>query len=52
MFYELLKTVTGLLGQKEIQYMITGSLAVNVYCIPRMTMDVDIVIELKPGKSQ
>jgi hypothetical protein len=46
MFYELLKTVTGLLDQKEIQYMITGSLAVNVYCIPRMTMDVDIVIEL------
>jgi hypothetical protein len=26
--------------------MISGSLALNVYCIPRMTMDIDIVIEL------
>ena len=28
--------------------MISGSLALNVYCIPRMTMDIDIVIELDP----
>ena len=26
--------------------MISGSLALNVYCIPRMTMNIDIVIEL------
>jgi hypothetical protein len=26
--------------------MISGSLAVNVYCIPRMTLDIDIVIDL------
>jgi hypothetical protein len=46
MIQELLKTVTRLLDQKGIGYMISGSLAFNVYCIPRMTMDIDIVIEL------
>jgi hypothetical protein len=46
MIQELLKKVTGLLDQKGIGYMISGSLALNVYCIPRMTMDIDIVIEL------
>ncbi|MCK9423665.1 MAG: nucleotidyl transferase AbiEii/AbiGii toxin family protein [Bacteroidales bacterium] len=46
MIKELLKTVTHLLDQKGIGYMISGSLALNVYCIPRMTMDIDIVIDL------
>ena len=46
MFHELLKTVTQLLDEKGIGYMISGSLALNIYCIPRMTMDIDIVIEL------
>jgi len=35
-----------MLDKKGIRYMISGSLALNVYCIPRMTMDIDIVIEL------
>ena len=48
MILELLKTITGLLDQKGINYMISGSLALNVYCIPRMTMDIDMVIELDP----
>lgn len=43
MIQELLKTVTRALDQKGIGYMISGSLALNVYCIPRMTMDIDIV---------
>jgi hypothetical protein len=46
MFYELLKRVTGLLDLKGIHYMISGSLAFNVYCVPRMSMDIDFVIEL------
>lgn len=46
MIQELLKTVTQSLDQKGIGYMISGSLALNVYCIPRMTMDIDIVIGL------
>lgn len=28
--------------------MISGSLALNVYCVPKMTLDIDIVIELDP----
>jgi len=46
MFAELLKTITQLLDQKGISYMVSGSLAVNVYSVPRMTLDIDIVIEL------
>jgi hypothetical protein len=46
MIKELLKAVTGKLDQKGIRYMISGSLALNIYCIPRMTMDIGIVIEL------
>lgn len=29
--------------------MISGSLAYNMYCIPRMSMDIDLVIELNMG---
>jgi hypothetical protein len=46
MITELLKAITGELDTHGIPYMISGSLALNVYCIPRMTMDIDIVIEL------
>ncbi|MCX6245891.1 MAG: hypothetical protein NTU98_14450 [Bacteroidetes bacterium] len=49
MIQELLKTVTRLLDQKGIEYMVSGSLALNVYCIPRMTLDIDIVIHLDPS---
>jgi len=30
--------------------MISGSIAMNIYSIPRMTMDIDIVIELSLGR--
>jgi len=46
MFHDLLRRITGLLDNAGIKYMISGSLALNLYYIPRMTMDVDIVIEL------
>ena len=35
-----------LLNDHEIPYMISGSVAANLYTVPRMTMDLDIVIEL------
>ncbi len=35
------------LEDNDIAYMITGSIAANFYTIPRMTRDIDIVIELK-----
>jgi len=49
MIFELLKTVTTWLDQKKIPYMVSGSLALNVYCIPRMSMGIDFVIELNQG---
>ncbi len=47
MIIDLLKTVCTELEQKDIEYMLSGSLAMNVYTVPRMTRDIDIVINIK-----
>lgn len=44
---ELLKFVTTELEKKGIEYMLSGSVAMSTYTIPRMTRDIDIVLELK-----
>lgn len=44
---EVLNLITDRLNNAGINYMISGSIAVNYYSIPRMTRDIDIVIELK-----
>jgi len=44
---EVLKIVTQRLNKAGIPYMISGSIAANYYTVPRMTRDIDIVIELK-----
>ncbi len=48
MFAELsvLKLVTTRLDAAGIPYMVTGSIAVSLYAEPRMTRDVDLVVEL------
>lgn len=46
MLTELLKEVVTALEQRKIPYMISGSIAMTAYAIPRMTRDIDIVIEL------
>jgi len=43
---EVLNIITERLNKKEIKYMISGSIAVNYYSVPRMTRDIDIVVEL------
>ena len=43
---EVLKTVTQRLADASIPYMVTGSIAANFYALPRMTRDIDIVVEL------
>lgn len=43
---DVLKSVTGLLDGAGIPYMVTGSMAANFYAVPRMTRDIDLVIEL------
>jgi hypothetical protein len=44
---EVLKEVTGRLDRANIAYMVTGSMATNFYTVPRMTRDIDIVVELE-----
>ena len=43
---EVLKEVARRLDQAGIAYMITGSMATNFYTVPRLTRDIDIVVEL------
>jgi hypothetical protein len=42
----VLKEVAQRLNRAGIPYMVTGSIAANYYTVPRMTRDIDIVIEL------
>jgi hypothetical protein len=43
---DILKDVAGKLSSINVSYMLTGSLAMMYYAQPRMTRDIDIVIEL------
>ena len=49
---EVLKLVATRLDAAGIAYMVTGSMAMNYYAQPRMTRDVDIVVELKPADAE
>jgi hypothetical protein len=50
MILELFKKVCNQLDEHQIKYMVSGSIALNIYTIPRMTRDIDIVIELSENK--
>lgn len=43
---EILQDVSGKLESLGILYMLTGSIAMNYYAVPRMTRDIDLVIEI------
>lgn len=43
---DVLKAVAADLEGAGIPYMVTGSMAANFYTVPRMTRDIDLVIEL------
>lgn len=45
---EFLKEIVGRLEAEHIAYMVTGSVAMSFYGTPRMTRDVDLVIECRP----
>ncbi len=49
---EVLKLVATRLDAAGIAYMVTGSMAMNYYAQPRMTRDVDIVVELAPADAE
>jgi hypothetical protein len=43
----IIRTVVTRLSKIGIPYMFTGSIATNFYATPRMTRDIDVIIELK-----
>src|ERR1700674_2320282 len=45
---DILRDVAKRFSEAGIQYMLTGSLALNYYAQPRMTRDIDIVVALEP----
>src|SRR5258708_6619484 len=49
---ELIKLVAGRLEKAGIPYMLTGSSALDFYATPRMTRDIDLVVELNPSDTQ
>jgi hypothetical protein len=44
--HDILKYTINLIDKLEIPYMLTGSMALNNYTIPRSTRDIDIVVQL------
>ncbi len=47
MITELLERICNKLDEHDIPYMLSGSLAMITYTIPRMTRDIDIVVNLR-----
>ncbi len=47
MVVQLLEKITQSLEKADILYMVSGSIALNAYAVPRMTRDIDIVVELQ-----
>ncbi|MFC1820479.1 hypothetical protein ACFLZG_05290 [Thermodesulfobacteriota bacterium] len=45
---EFVKLIASRLDSVGIPYMMTGSMAMATYSIPRMTRDIDLVVEIKP----
>lgn len=49
---DVLKDVCARLEDAQIGYMLTGSMAMNYYAQPRMTRDIDIVVELEASDAE
>src|SRR5438132_7224142 len=45
---DIVRDISHRFGQAGIPYMLTGSMAMNYYAQPRMTRDIDVVIEIAP----
>ncbi len=46
---EFLKVLVNYFDQNQITYMLSGSVAMSLYTLPRFTRDFDFVVHLKPG---
>ncbi len=40
------------LDESKVKYLICGGLAVNIYGIPRMTADIDLLIDFEPSNTE
>lgn len=49
---DILRDATNRLNSAGIAFMLTGSMAMNLYAQPRMTRDIDLVVALKPGDAE
>lgn len=47
---ELLRRLVDILEEQQITYLLVGSLASGVYGEPRLTRDIDVVLELRPDQ--
>jgi hypothetical protein len=47
---EIVLSVIDYLNKHEVPYMLVGSLATNVYCVPRSTEDGDVVVQSDVAK--
>ena len=45
---EFIKLIASRLDSAGIPYMMTGSMAMAIYSVPRMTRDIDLVVDVKP----
>ena len=49
---EFMRLIAERLDAEGIQHMLTGSMALAVYATPRMTRDIDVVIDCNPAQAQ
>ncbi len=49
---DVIRDLAGRFERGGIDYMLTGSLAMNYYAQPRMTRDIDVVVALGPGDAE
>ena len=49
---EFLKQIARRLDSAAIPYMVTGSMAMAIYAVPRMTRDIDLVVEYIPDDAE
>ena len=49
---DVLKSVAARLDAANVPYMVTGSMAANYYAVPRMTRDIDLVVELSVADTE
>ena len=49
-FESLIKRLVQNLNDARLDYMLTGAIAASYYGTPRTTMDIDIIVKVKPGE--